>query len=146
MYVCKNTQPSRCLQTHMQALWDVYIPYVAALYTLGLNIIFIYNVLLHLRSFACITLVDATVCCHLHQQLFDAAALLHQHLHFLGELVYLSLHLLNGGLYGEMGGGGGERGVRLTRWFAIRFSYSQIDNSHKINTYVSVLIQALNRL
>ena len=44
MYVCKYTQPSRCLQTHMQALWDVYIPlatYVAALYTLGLNIIFI---------------------------------------------------------------------------------------------------------
>jgi len=58
------------------------------------------------------------VCCHLHQQLFDAAALLHQlfdaaallhqHLHFLGELVYLSLHLLNGGLHGEMGGGGGS--------------------------------------
>jgi len=79
---------------------------------------YIYNVLLHLRSFACITLVDAMVCCHLHQQLFDAAALLHQlfdaaallhqHLHFLGELVYLSLHLLNGGLHGEMGGGGGS--------------------------------------
>ena len=51
---------------------------------------------------------------YLHQELFHAIVLFHQlirqHSHFSGELLYLTLHLFNGGLNGKNREGRGEEG------------------------------------